>query len=840
MLILTRMRVLQFSYLFIFALIMTPFTLAQNTLTVPNPYTTIQSAIDAAVPGDTILVAPGQYFENIDFGGLTNVTVRSDSNGQPAAATTIIDGNIPIGRKSVVTFSNGEDRTTVLDSFTIQNGIGTTVNNPAPRSLCGGGILIKNSEPTIQNCIIKHNVLNNNTDPVYGAGICVIRTERYLAGPKIENCTIRENSAGLIVGATNVPGSKGGGIACRFGKTVISNCTISENTALGFRGFGPSYPQIFNSTFDTAGGGLFIENRYGNGMQNGPLITGCIVNDNTTSGWGAGVYLESSIAAFTDCAVNNNMILEDTQPIFNGESGGGFFCAGHKPNWTDAATFDNCIISTNKAIVHGGGVFLFDCNPTFKNGCLISSNIANYINDTYEYGFGGGLYCDMSHFTMTDCSIESNKANFGGGAYIDTYVYEDSSEPRIHRCDFFNNTSKSPGHGGAIYCENSSPVITSSYIRYNNAQGDSECSKGGGIFCTSSLLHENITTLINCMIIWNNGYIDEKTVNGSGIYCDENSGVNVYSCTLSDNYSDWVTDGESIYCDGLDSSATVINSIIWNNYSTSLIPIYGTVPSNISVTSSDIQNASNFPQPSWFDSTCIDADPLFYFPPNYTNGYIFPFDIYNYHLGLVRNGSDSPCIDTGDKDLANNTPIYEDFLQNDIDCINSVNGVVGDARIITGPLGTQIDMGADEAVYISAASPDPVTFKLVTDRLYADTVYLLLGSIKGTALTIADGIAIPGGQVLPIQWDAFTDFIIAQLNTSKFINFQGTIDQHGMAINPAATTTGPPVMTLDPLPGKHIGKVLHFAFACEYYDDETPPNPLWPASNVVKLVKILP
>jgi pectin methylesterase-like acyl-CoA thioesterase len=42
---------------------------AQVTLSVPSEFPTIQSAIDAAVNGGTVLVAPGIYMEKINFMG---------------------------------------------------------------------------------------------------------------------------------------------------------------------------------------------------------------------------------------------------------------------------------------------------------------------------------------------------------------------------------------------------------------------------------------------------------------------------------------------------------------------------------------------------------------------------------------------------------------------------------------------------------------------------------------------------------------------------------------------------------------------------------------------------
>ena len=51
---------------------------AAATIYVPDDYSTIQAAVDAASPGDTILVASGNYTENIDV-STANLTIQSEN-----------------------------------------------------------------------------------------------------------------------------------------------------------------------------------------------------------------------------------------------------------------------------------------------------------------------------------------------------------------------------------------------------------------------------------------------------------------------------------------------------------------------------------------------------------------------------------------------------------------------------------------------------------------------------------------------------------------------------------------------------------------------------------------
>ena len=100
------------------------------TIRVPKDQPTIQAGIDAAVDGDTVLVADGLYFgegnRNISFKGKA-ITVRSE-NGPEA---TIIIAQAQDRRGFI--FNQEETEASILTGFTIRDGH-TTVRRRDLRS----------------------------------------------------------------------------------------------------------------------------------------------------------------------------------------------------------------------------------------------------------------------------------------------------------------------------------------------------------------------------------------------------------------------------------------------------------------------------------------------------------------------------------------------------------------------------------------------------------------------------------------------------------------------------------------------------------------------------------
>ena len=181
-----------------------------------KPYTTIQSAIDAAFSGDTVLVYDGTYVENINFNGKA-ITIKS-VNG---AANTIIDGNAS-GR--VVTFNNGEGSGSVLDGFTIANGNG----------VWGGGIYCySSSPPTIMNCTI-----SGNTASMGGGILCFFSLV-------ITNCTISGNTAGY----------PGGGIRSDASSITVKNSILWGDTAPAAKEIYPYNNSTITVTYSDVEGG---------------------------------------------------------------------------------------------------------------------------------------------------------------------------------------------------------------------------------------------------------------------------------------------------------------------------------------------------------------------------------------------------------------------------------------------------------------------------------------------------------------------------------------------------------------------------------------------------------
>ncbi len=325
-------------------------TLNENRIiNVPSDYSTIQQALNSSIVGDTILVQPGIYNENIDFyehniilGSLFILT--GDSSYM---YTTIIDGDYS---GSVLLFNGSQDSTTIITGFTIRNGqndnggaISCLESNPTIRdnyiinnsaSEKGGGIYCENSYPKIENNIFSGNISANNGGGIYS-----------ISGGAIVKHNIFDN---------NLAANVGGGIYCEDGYPVLTNNTLIENHA-------------------EIGAGITCSN-------SNSVISYNDVIGNVSSNYGGGIYCEEAAPI-----IKYNIIIENTAA----NNGGGFFCFDSSP------LIENNIIGWNLSGNRGGGFYGVGDNPVIVN-TIFWADSANSGNEIYIFS-GAPLisYCDI-------------------------------------------------------------------------------------------------------------------------------------------------------------------------------------------------------------------------------------------------------------------------------------------------------------------------------------------------------------------------------------------------------------------------------------------------------------
>ena len=393
-------------------IIFTISTVFGTIINVPGDAVTIQAGIDSTVSGDTVLVAPETYIENINIvdkdiviGSLFLTTGDTSYISQ-----TIIDGD---SSSSVVYFLKSKS---IFTGFTVQNGFA---------NYSGGGVKIDSSSYfTVSNCIVENNYAVEE-----GGGIWFSGENNFIT---ITDSKIRNNSSI----------TRGGGIFLNWGTIAdIRNSYIISNSLAEENGGGLCVWDAYQATltdviFDgnSSGqlGGAMFASRSEIEINNTSVI------NNSSAHHGGGF-----VIFHTDLTINNSVF--EGNSAENGDGG-----AINYYNWSTSAVnpFDLKIKNTkfidNSASRTGGGVILKDFESSGLNvsidncdfigntsngycglritGAMVSFHVNNsrFIgNESRQYAAGGG-FSNYSYGVVSSCLFASNKAALGDDVWYNS------------------------------------------------------------------------------------------------------------------------------------------------------------------------------------------------------------------------------------------------------------------------------------------------------------------------------------------------------------------------------------------------------------------------------------
>jgi len=359
------------------------------TITVPDDHPTIQTAINAATDGDTVLVRAGTWSgdgnRDLDFGG-KNVTLSSESGPE----RTIIEcgGSFDETHRGIH-FNSGEGPETVVSGFTITGGFAWE----------GGAILCDGaSTPTITGCII-----TGNDAEFRGGGITLLHD----CNAVIDNNLITGNR---VVSSSGWGNSGGGGLSAEFCSPTISNNRFIGNSCGarggGMHGLDLEYPVLHNNlvagnSAAMNGGGWSLSG------ESDITVSQCTFAGNTTLQQGQGLSYHYSY---------DSLLVENCIFWGNGAPGDPQLHAG------SATTITYTSLQGGESGIEGFGTVIWgagahDEDPLFVRGplgdCFLSQTAAGQPEDSFCVDRGNPAGPVTAGTTRTDLAADTGWPDMG-------------------------------------------------------------------------------------------------------------------------------------------------------------------------------------------------------------------------------------------------------------------------------------------------------------------------------------------------------------------------------------------------------------------------------------------
>lgn len=598
-------------------------------------FTEIQSAIDYATNCDRLSVAPGTYYENLDFHGkyLILGSYYYETHDNWYINNTIIDGN---NTGAVISFSSHENEMCRVNGFTLRNGSGHPSNNHYGNTDgVGGGIYIRESSPTLENLIIE----NNNA--YCGGGIFCTSSQSCWY-----NLTIRDNYAQFCGGGIFF---LAGGSANEIVFDPDRRCNIYFNQApnghdIGIPWYeeGPQYLIVDTLTvFDydysyapTDTALLNLEVLHGKIELIDHDLYISPTGDNANSGLTADDPMKNLEYALY-------MIKADPEQAKYVYLAPGIY----SPSMTGERYAVNC--KSGVSII-GSGVenTILDAEQSGSLCHLCGDRNIAIRNLTIKNGFGmftGFLTATASSSLIMENLNIQNCRSLSTGAFNLCFSSLLANNIIINNCEGFNMIN------GCGLMEEHELVLSNIAITNCGAFSDvpEEEMDGGVAIMLNSCASAQI---VNCLLTENRSCSD--IFPRASVICDKSENVSIINCTIVDNET---TFGGGFFL-GNRTNAFIINSIIFNNGDFTFIHENSIPPSQLYVEFSVLDDPIewlNMVSPGYSTEVYLDESIILGNP-----GLLGYGDIYTRnHLNPL-----SSCIDAGNPDTSGfSLPSY-DFL----------------------------------------------------------------------------------------------------------------------------------------------------------------------------------
>lgn len=637
-------------------------------------YITIQSAVNESENGDTLLVYPGIYFENLEISEV-NITL---------ASLNIISGEEQFKYNTIIDGGSGEQnpciRVLSLDDFVLQ---GFTLQHGRGRKLLaggtGGGLFISNSNVSIVNCVIENNFARYDAGGIYSSS-----SNLFLSGT-----TIRNNHAATF---------GGGGLVFFFTDTAknlifdtLNLCSIYNNHAcfgsdillgrfveaitIKLDTFSVSQPgrqhlYSFSSSYNYPSDIFYISmENYVTESVNADVFVSPL-GDDANSGLSVDAPLKSITQAINKIVSDSTHInkIHLSNGTYSGSTTGEYFPLGLWSNinivgqgrsstFLDAENFthhfsgrghENKIELRDFSLINGMGDYSqflqIGSISLFGNDTVLIKGVS--FNNNTGYGRSSLSLVNCSQVKIEDVIFENN---IGGKTLSVSSGYFALEYPRLTDTVFINNSifkhnipnpDSTVGYGGALYTLSIGDLDSDSLI----------------VLVTNSLFVDNIS--------------DHNSYPSSIVHTWHQSHTVFTNCTFANNYSNNNKYSSTFAVSGYYGKSDIYNSIFYNNFPREIYLGSNEDTCMLSVYHSNIDGGyegigGDFDMNIlYYDSSNINADPLF------LGMWGHPYQI----------SDNSPCIDAGSINIL---PDYIEIPMTDL---------AGNQRIY----GENIDLGAYE------------------------------------------------------------------------------------------------------------------------------------------------